>query len=307
MVPTPGMSDDNLTKAQRTQQRQDKARMLREQERKRAKRNRVLVIIACVAVILVIALVVGKVVMDHRSQAGEAGEFSGKALPVRVQNVGDDYGISVDSKGAATEKKDSALAQIAVYYNATCPHCAFLEDSVGSIIDAHVKDGSAQFTFYPIATDPVNCGAQSLWATTADYYIASYAPEQFLDFHEKIMDGENGVYAQVPESGQYKMCNSDSDPVQPEALARMALDVNVPDDIANSLPASVNSPEWQKVAQQATDAFTQNKEVCAEDSCGTPTITLNGKVVDMAAYGGETGYDSSAFQKWIEEAVKEGK
>ena len=297
---TPGMSEEKRTKAQRAAERQEKARLLREQEAARKRRNKIIIVVACVLALALVTFIVVKLVSGSGKAAGDAGSYDGPAKPAQLANVGEDFGVTVDAAGAAVTVRDEALAQVGVYSNSTCPHCMQLESAVDKVVNQHMQDGSVQFTFYPLATDPVGCSNQSNWATAADFYIATYAPEQFAAFHEQLMNAEDGVYAQIPEKQQNGQqvkgyCGAD-DPVQPADLAAFAERVGVPADVVKSLPASVMAADWQKVAKDATDAFLANTNVCSADSCGTPTVTLDGKVVDSATYG---GMDSAGFDAWL--------
>lgn len=301
---TPGMNGAKLTKVQRAEQRQEKARILREQEAKRRLRNRVLMIVACVVVLAVVVFAVVKIIAaSNAAKNGDPGSYRAAAKPAVLANVGDDFGITVDTNGAAAAR-DSSLPQVDIYSNATCPHCMQLESAVDPAVNKYMKAGTVQFTFYPLATDPVGCEPQSVWATTADFYIATYAPEQFAAFHEQVMNAKDGVYAQIPEKTQAGQtikgyCKA-TDPVQPRDLAEFAKRVGVPSDVVNSLPAAVTSAEWQKVAESATQAFLANEKVCLSDQCGTPTVTLNGRIVDSTEYGGN---NSAAFEAWLEKVA----
>ena len=270
---TPGMTGSKPTKDERREAAREKARLLREQEAKRAKRNRMLII---AAVVLVLALVVFAIVQITRQNNVAAASTA---------NVGEDYGISISTDGAATTAAEGGASEVAFYVDSTCPHCVELDNAALDPVKAHIAAGDVQFKYYPVAIDPIGpqYHDQSQWGTTSEFYIASQAPEYFHAYHEALMNDQTGWFAQISKSAQAGIAAPGTD-----VLGEIARSAGVPEDVASALVDDVKTPTWMKVAEAATNAFRDG------GFTGTPTVTLNGVVNE--SYG---GIDTAAITTWL--------
>lgn len=261
---TPGMNAKKMTKDERRSIAREKARLLREQEEKRAKRNRLLVIFAIVAVLAIVAVVIVKIVESGKNT--DTGSYSGKARSAKLQNVQADYGIAVGKNWEALAKPAEALPKVGIFADLMCPHCVTLERDSMKAYEKYIPEGKVTVVQYPVQ---IMNTEYSRLGTAALYYVATYAPQQYGKFHAKLFDRAYQVAiersAKIPS---------------PAEIADIAKSVGVPEDVVNDLPASIVSADWQKNVTEATQKF---RDAGWE---GTPTVTINGKETKEWANGG---------------------
>ncbi|MFC5370821.1 DsbA family protein [Arcanobacterium bovis] len=258
---TPGMSTEKKTKEERRAEARNKARMLREQEEKRAKRNRILTI---VSILVVLALVVFAVVKIVTSKASDHGSYDGEKRTVKLANVTDDYGIYVGTKGEAVAKANGAPT-VGVYSDFICTHCNDLEKAAGAAYAKHSAAGDVQVQYFPVS---ILGGSMSQLGAAAAFYVATYSPDNYVQFQEKLFARTDEILKRTkaqPTAGE---------------IADIAKAAGVPDDVLADMPASIESKEWQDVVQKATDKFRE------KGFKGTPTVTLDGKETEEWAKGG---------------------
>ncbi|MBM7824622.1 protein-disulfide isomerase [Arcanobacterium pluranimalium] len=258
---TPGMSTEKKTKEERRAEARNKARMLREQEEKRAKRNRILTI---VSILVALALVVFAVVKIVTNKSSDHGSYDGEKRAVKLVNVTDDYGIYVGAKGQAVDKGNGAPT-VGVYSDFICTHCNDLEKASSEAYAKHLAAGDVQVQYFPVS---ILGGSMSQLGAAAAFYVATYSPDNYVQFQEKLFVRTDEILKRAKP--------------QPTAaeIADIAKAAGVPDDVLANMPASIESEEWQAVVQKATDKFRE------KGYKGTPTVTLDGKETEEWAKGG---------------------
>lgn len=242
----------NPTKREKREIAREKARILREQEEKRKKRNRVLVIIGGIAAL---ALIIFAAMQILGNGDDAEGNFDGEVRSAELANVTDDYGIDIDGNGAAgTPVADAGV--LAVYSDYTCSGCISLENAYGATYSQLISSGEMGLRLYPVAT--LNNQVSSNM-TAAMFYVATYAPEQALAFNEALFTKTNDVVLQGGKA-----------PTENE-IADIAASEGVAEDVVADLPASIASNGWKDVANDATSSF-RDKGYTA-----TPTLEVNGE------------------------------
>ncbi|WP_124054362.1 DsbA family protein [Arcanobacterium ihumii] len=259
---TPGMTVEKKTKEQRRSEAREKARLLREQEEKRAKRNRILVILGVAAAILMVVFAVWKIVSNGGS---DSGNYNGSSREAKLANVSEDYGIYVGADGQAIDKPNGAPI-LGVYSDFICIHCNELDHQSKDAYAKHSKAGDVQIQYYPVS---ILGGTMSELGAAAAFYVATYAPEQYVTFQEKMFDRTNEILVKRTKG-------------QPSAaeITDIAKAAGVPDKVLADMPASIESDAWQGVVKKATDKFRE------KGFKGTPTVTLDGKETQQWAQGG---------------------
>lgn len=252
---TPGMSGNKLTKEERRSAAREKARLLREQEEKRAKRNRILVISGILVAIVLVVLVIVKIVTS--GDTADTGSYDGKARSAELANVSEDYGISVGTNGEALPEPNKDVPNVGVFADLMCPHCVDLERTSADAYAKYVPEGKISVVNYPVQIMGTDF---SKYGTAALFYVATFAPEQYQKFHTALFDRSYQVI--VEQSAQ-----------QPTAaeIADIAKSVGVAQDVVNDLPASIVAEDWQKEVEVATEKFRD------AGWTGTPTVTIDGK------------------------------
>lgn len=275
---TPGTSDAKLTRAERTAQRQEKARILREQEAKRRKRNRLIVILACVVVLALVVFIAVKIVTTSHAVA-------------EVKNVTPTYGIAVTDKGEATASEKAGTPTIRIYEDPTCPHCVEFHTAAREALAQHIAAGDINVVYQPAAIGPIGPQYydQGNWGVTAEFYVATHAPAQFEAFHDALMDGESGLFALIS-----KAANGGGAVPGKDQIKTYAEQAGVPADVVAGMAKEFDSAPWNNYLKNVLQGFRD------AGVTGTPTVMLNGTTVESETYGGT---DSAAIATWLDQVA----
>lgn len=217
------------TKAQRQSAARERARVIREQQRKRERRNRMFTIWGIVAAVAVIAVVIGFIVAngirgqvaDSGPRPANTGDFGGVALvkPNQVAtspasgevNVEDTQSptASASASGAArpvphgVQKAEAGKpAQIVVIVDLACPVCKTFEASYANQLDTWMKDGKAtvEYRLTGLLDGSASTTNYSSRGANAAYCVAGSAPDKFQAFL-------TSAYEQQPEEGGEGLSN----------------------------------------------------------------------------------------------------
>lgn len=166
-------------------------------------------------------------------------------------------GIPIGEGAVAGEGLDPERVQFTVYLDFHCSVCQVFEEINGAELKAIAEEGLADITYHPVAIlDRESLGTRySTRAASAAALVADRSPEHFLDYVELL-------FANRPEYSTRGLTD-----VQ---LKDFAIQVGVPEDIANEIP-NHHYAEWVTAAteQGSRDGMT-----------GTPTIAINGAIQD---------------------------
>lgn len=243
------------SKKERREIAREKARILREQEAKRQRRNKILMI---GGIVVALALVVFAIMQLVGKDNVTTGDYTGSARPATLAHVTDDYGIDVNGQGVAGKVVDGA-GVLAIYSDYTCGGCIKLEAGYAQKYHKLASDGKLSVRLYPVSTLRNSISAN---ATAAMFYIATYAPEQAWAFNDAVFERTGET---VQKGGAHPTAAT---------FADIAAKVGVPKDVVNDLPASIEADDWKAVAQSATESFRK------KGFTATPTLEVNGKVDD---------------------------
>ena len=276
---TPGTSETKLTKAERRALKNEKVRLLREQEAQRKRRNRIILIVSCIAAVLLIAFVAFKMVTASSEVAA-------------AKNVNSAYGIYVTKDGTASAEPASDVPVVTIYEDPTCPHCVELHEAMVDAMDQHIAAGDIQFEIRnsgigPIGQEYIN---QSTWGAMSTFYIATHEPEKYLVYHDALMNPTSGLFATISAAASGK-----GEVPGVDFLKETAIAAGVSDSVASDMAAALTKPEWTNYNAKTLEAFRDNME-----NVGTPAILLNGKEIDSKTYG---GHDSAAIAAWFDKVA----
>lgn len=184
-------SEDRLTKNQRREAAREKARQMRDQQKKREKRNRVLlqggIILGSLAIIGVIALVLVNSVRP--AGPGPENMLSGG---IRIGENFEVVSTPAMEPGATPtpipEEADDETIDIQVYLDYFCPFCKQFEDTNSEQIASLIESGAVTYEVHPISfLDRASLGTRfSSRAANAAACVADKSPNSFWDFNQAM-------------------------------------------------------------------------------------------------------------------------
>ncbi|ANJ26381.1 thioredoxin domain-containing protein [Agromyces aureus] len=284
-----GSNEPRASRNERREAAREKARVLREEQKKRDKRNKFLIQGGIIVAVLLVAGLIGALIFNNIKPAGPgpANMASDGILLV----AGDDGAITAVETPAikaggeptATVPDDSGtVANIVTYIDYLCPFCGQFETTNSEAMRTMVESGAATLEIHPIAIlTNKSAGTQySLRAANAAACVADLSPEAFFDYNELLFQNQ-------PEEGSVGLNNSD--------LKKLAGDAGA----ASSVNACIDDVRFKAWVQDATTrALTgpiPNSDLASVT--GTPTVLVNGQ-----QYSGSLT-DAAEFQSFVVQAT----
>jgi protein-disulfide isomerase len=187
---------DRLTKNQRREAAREKARQMRDQQKKRERRNRVLlqggIILGSLAIIAVIALVLVNSVRP--AGPGPENMLSGgirigqnfEAVPTAAMKPGATP-TPIPAADPA-EGEDAEPINIQIFLDYLCPFCKQFEDTNAEQIASLIESGAVTYEVHPISfLDRASLGSRySSRAANAAACVADKSPNSFWGFNEAL-------------------------------------------------------------------------------------------------------------------------
>lgn len=280
---TNGASGDaRLSKNQRRDAARDKARILREQQKKKDRRGRFALqgglILGSLAVIAVVALII----VNSIRPPGPG--------PLNMLSDGITVGTNfeaVKTAALASGKKPVATKPVAgsktiaiqIYIDYLCPVCGAFEKANSEQITTLVKQGAATIEIHPVAIlDSKSLGSRySTRAANAAACVANFSPNRFYDFSALLFTNQ-------PQESSAGLTN--------EKLTALTVKAKVsePAKVASCI-ADETFKSWTTDA--TTRAVSNPKLLSASGQFGTPTVLVNG-----SKYAGSVA-DPTAFAQFI--------
>lgn len=263
-MPTP----DRPSKNQRREEARLAALQMREEQQRKARRQRTLAIAVALGAIVIVGVVVWAILAQGNRSALED-------VALKPQGATESGGITVGADGIAGSTAGSAADAVVVqvYSDFMCPICGVFEELNGPMLAELREAGEIVVEYHPVAIlDRYSQGtAYSTRSATAVVLVADQAPETFLAFSD-------GLFANAPEENTAGLSDAE--------IAAIAREAGVPEEVAaqiesgaylgqmvdeEGLPLEETFVPWVTAAtDQASSDF---------GSFGTPTITINGKDV----------------------------
>ena len=258
----------------------EKARLAREQEKNRQRRNRFLIQggigVVVIAIVVVIAVVVtgannsvGFVSAGHSPKNMDAGGIvlegsSGAAVPLAASAK-----TASRTASPAGTVKTAGVPHVVTYIDWSCPVCKQFEEVYSSKLEALVASGKATLEIHPIAildTHYLTSGYSTRAANVAAC-VANFEPKKFLAVQTEF-------YANQPDEDTNGLTNA-----QILGLVKDAGATNA------SVTNCVNNESYKDWVTANTNRTTAVKALI-DPSTGyfdTPTIFINGKRWDRTS------------------------
>ena len=183
--------DDRLTKNERRDAAREKARILREEQKKKDRRGKVLlqggIILGSLAIIAIIALVL---VNSIKPEGPGPANMASDGIQISQGNIALTTPALTPSQTPVPNPRDtnSKAVSIQMYVDYLCPICGQFEATNGAYITSLLDNGGATVEIHPIAIlDRLSQGTKySTRATNAAACVANYSPNNFFAFHTAL-------------------------------------------------------------------------------------------------------------------------
>jgi protein-disulfide isomerase len=245
----------------------DKARQLREEQRRKDKRNRILIQggigVAVVAVLAIVAVIIVSSIrppVPGPSNMASDGILIGKGMKA-VSSDGLKPGAS---PVANKPSKSGSTVSIVTYVDYLCPYCGEFERTNSAQIGKLVDDGAATIEIHPIPLlQSSSAGTKySLRAANAAACVANYDPDAFWAVNTSF-------FAKQPEENSPGL----TDP-QIKALVKGAGAKDL-DSIDKCIDKGTYNNWSQDTLDRALDGPIPNSSV--SKLTGTPLVLVNGQ------------------------------
>lgn len=280
------------TRNERRDAAREKARILREEQRKRERRNKVLIQGGVIVAVLAIAALVVSLIMQNTRPEGPGPENMASDGIVLTGVDGTITAVETPAIPAGatptnTVPDDSGtVANIVTYVDYLCPFCGQFETTNSASMRTMVESGAATLEIHPVAIlTNKSAGTQySLRAANAAACVAENSPDAFFDFNALLFENQ-------PEEGTAGLTNDElKDLVEQSGASSLS-----------AIDTCIDDTQFKGWVQEATNrALTQpvpNSELAS--ITGTPTVLVNGK-----QYVGSLT-DPAEFQSFVLQATGE--
>ncbi|WP_157009249.1 DsbA family protein [Agromyces laixinhei] len=287
-----GSNQPRPTRNEQREAAREKARVLREGQKKRERRNKVLLQGGVIVAVVAIAALIGGLIFNNIKPdgPGPANMASDGIVLTGVDGVVTPTETPALAAGATptpTVPDDSGtVANIVTYVDYLCPYCGDFETTNADSIRTMVESGAATLEVHPIALlTNKSAGTQySLRAANAAACVADTSPESFFDFNALLFENQ-------PEETSVGLSNGEL-----KSLAEQAGVTSL-----SSIEQCIDDTRFKAWVEDATTrALTEpvpNSDLAS--ITGTPTVLVNGK-----QYGGSLT-DPAEFQSFVLQATGE--
>ena len=282
---TYGGAGDRGTKNQRREAAREKARELRELQRKKEKRNRVFlqggIALGVVAIAGIIVLVLVNSVTPPA--AGPLNMQSDGIIIGKDLKAVPTPAIPAKGKPVATVRdKKSSVVSIRIYLDYFCPVCNAFETANKSQITGWLKKGAATIEIHPISfLDRSSLGTRySSRAANAGGCVANYAPDDYWAFTEEM-------YVKQPAESTVGLSNA-----QIIAVAKTAKVHNL-----SQVSSCINDEKFKAWVTAATNRATTGPlpDSSVKTVTGTPTVIVDGVEYPITSDDVSSAADFAAF------------
>ncbi|GIG35433.1 DsbA family protein [Cellulomonas pakistanensis] len=268
MSSTPSPGKGRPSKNERRDAAREQARVLREQQAKRDRRNKILGISILGAAVVALIAVIVVIIAQQPDDAEALPEYPDTPLSevAVVPSVAlEDGGIPVSAEGVGAV--DDAVTRVDVYLDYMCPACGAFEESNGDNLISLASEGEATVVYHPVSilNRFSNGTGYSTRAAAAAALVAQDAPEQFAAFNQQLFAGQ-------PDEGTNGLTN--------EEIAQIARDAGVAGAVADDIADGTALDQFGQWVTSATNEVTANEALfnAQSGSFGTPTITIDGEL-----------------------------
>ncbi|GAA1919966.1 DsbA family protein [Streptomyces sodiiphilus] len=272
------MSKRNTQEAKRAAR--ERLKQEREQQAKREKLRRQLVVALSAVGVLAIAAAIGLAVANA---GGGGDETDWEAVSAQLEEDGDDadYPVPAHASGegglTVLIGDENAENTFTLYEDPRCPSCAGFEQNVGPAVHEGIDNGefNVEFVFGTFLDNGPNGGTGSKNAVSALGAALDVSPEAFLGF-------KDALYSEDFHPGGGRDDFGDDDRILEIASTVDELDGN------QQFEDAVRDSTFAAWALKMSEKFDADPDVS-----GTPSVKLNGEMLD-------TPQDAAGFRALFE-------
>lgn len=280
-------NDGRLSKNEKREAAREKARLLREEQKKKDRRTRFIIqgsiILGLLAVVAIVAVVLVTSITPEgpgpKNMASDGIQLTQGAIATETK------ALAADAKPIAnTRDEEAGTLDIQMYVDYLCPICGQFESTNGEYITSLLENGKTTVEIHPIAIlDRLSQGTKySTRATNAAACVANYSPNQYYDFH-------NLLFANQPAENTVGLSDDELVDLTTQAA------VQNPDKVASCIKNQEFKAWVSNSTQRALDGPIPNSNV--DKVTGTPTVIVNG-----LKYEGSVS-DLASFQAFVIQAA----
>ncbi len=186
------MANERLTKNERREQAREKARLAREEEKKREKRNRLFLQGGVVLGVVVILAIVGLVLAQTLKPAGPGPEnmASGAVTFGTDLKVLETPALQPDETREAPDLSwDELPIDVTVYVDYMCPACGAFEQTYGTMLENYIGSGDITLSVFPLNfLDATSMGAKySTRAANLFGCVVEQQPDYAFALHNRLL------------------------------------------------------------------------------------------------------------------------
>jgi protein-disulfide isomerase len=292
MLPLVTNAQERQTKAQRQNAAREKARVMREEAKKKARRNKILlqsgIGVGILAVLAIVAIVIVNVARPT-SNAGPKNMISDGFLMTSTTEYVSTPAIPHNGKPTPTKQPDDGKAHITIYEDLQCPVCQAFEEGNDEQIAQWLDAGTATLEIHPISfLDSSSLGNRySSRAASAIGCVAQYAPSKFFAVNKAFYD------------------NQPAENTHGKTDAEILATIKQGGASSSQITSCVKDERFKGWVQQTYQRTMTGKSPIPNSNLkqitGTPTVIVNGK--QFNANGSIQWNDTASFLSFVQSTV----
>lgn len=281
------MANERLTKNERREQAREQARLARETEKKREKRNRLFLQGGVVLGVLAILAIVGIVLAQTLKPAGPGPEnmASGAVTFGADLKVIETPALQSDEKRAAPDLNwDELPIDVTVYVDYMCPACGAFEQTYGTMLENYIGSGDITLSVFPLNfLDATSMGTKySTRAANLVSCVVEQQPDFAFALHNRLLSANvqpsEGTSAltddQLVEQAELAGATADTE------LRQCVKDQRFAEFIAGNTKSATETGLWGLAdGARLLDATGQELQPEGQPQrlISTPTVIVNGQ------------------------------
>lgn len=271
--------DGRLSKNEKREAARDKARILREEQKKKDRRTKFIlqgsIIVASLAIVAIVAVVI---IASVRPVGPGPLNMASDGIQLSQGAVATETAALAAGMDPIPNERDeeSGVLDIQMYVDYLCPFCAQFEATNSDYISSLMENGDTTVEIHPLAVlDRVSQGTKySTRASNAAACVANFSPNQFYDFHTILFENQPAENSVGLSDDELIELTTQVELEDPDKVADCIRNQEFKAWVGASTARALNGP----IPDTNVDKVT-----------GTPTVIVNGlkyegSITDLASF-----------------------